>query len=68
MNNSSSDTINKSQILNWLYLTDRNVSVTQLGKLIEEKTGGEFSLVRNKSVNGDYGDAAGDQHFKEECA
>jgi hypothetical protein len=53
MNNQTNDTINKSQILNWLYLTDRNVSVIELGQLIEDKRGGKFSLVRNNGVSGD---------------
>ena len=34
-------TIPKNTILNWLYATDRHVSLSKLGSWLEEQTGGK---------------------------
>lgn len=39
-------TLAKNQILNWLFLTDRNVSIDKLGKWLESATNGEYKIVR----------------------
>ena len=49
MNNLPNNTINKSLLLNWLYMAKRDVEITELGNWIEAKTEGEYRLVR-KSV------------------
>jgi len=46
MNNDSRNTINKSILLNWLYLTNRDVSLEALCKFIEDKTNGRYVLVK----------------------
>lgn len=40
------DTINKSILLNWLYSADKELSITELGKWIEAKTDGKYTLVK----------------------
>ena len=40
-------TIQKNKILNWLYSTDRHVSIEKLGSWLENNTGGQYKLVRN---------------------
>ena len=49
MNNLTNDTINKSLLLNWLYMAKRDVELAELGNWIEAKTEGEYRLVRNSS-------------------
>ena len=39
-------TINKSMLINWLASGDEEISVTELGMLIESKTNGKYSLVK----------------------
>ena len=39
-------TINKSMLINWLISSDEEISVIELGKLIEAKTNGKYSLVK----------------------
>ena len=46
MNNKDS-TIPKNLLLNWLYSTERNVSLDKLGKWLENNTGGQYKLVKN---------------------
>lgn len=36
----------KNKILNWLFLTDRQVSIEKLGKWLESATNGEYKIVR----------------------
>ena len=50
MNNLTHDTINKSLLLNWLYMAKRDVELAELGNWIEAKTEGEYRLVKNSSV------------------
>ena len=40
------DTINKSILLNWLYSADKELPVSELGKWIEARTGGKYTLVK----------------------
>jgi len=42
------DTINKSILLNWLYSADRERPVSELGKWIEARTGGKYTLVKKE--------------------
>lgn len=44
-------TINKSLLLNWLYLSQRNISLTELGNWIEAKTDGEYKLVKRTTMS-----------------
>lgn len=46
MNNLPNNTINKSLLLNWLYMAKRDVELTELGNWIETKTEGEYRLVK----------------------
>jgi hypothetical protein len=34
-------------LLNWLYSSDRNVSLDKLGKWLENNTSGQYKLVKN---------------------
>ena len=43
------DTIPKNKILNWLYSTDRHVSIEKLGSWIENNTDGQYKLVKNNT-------------------
>ena len=49
MNNLTHDTINKSLLLNWLYMAKRDVELKELGNWIEAKTEGEYRLIRKFS-------------------
>ena len=42
-------TIPKNKILNWLYSTDRHVSLEKLGSWIENNTDGKYKLVKNNT-------------------
>lgn len=42
----SEGTLPKNEILNWLFLTDRQVSIEKLGKWLETATSGEYKIVR----------------------
>jgi hypothetical protein len=42
------DTINKSLLLNWLYLADKNLPVEELNKWLTAKTGGRYTIVRTE--------------------
>jgi len=44
MNTQKKVTLNKSLLLNWLYLTNKEVSLEELSRFIEEKTNGEYSI------------------------
>ena len=46
------NTIPKNKILNWLYSTDRHVSIEKLGSWLENNTDGQYKLVRN-NINKD---------------
>jgi hypothetical protein len=43
--NNKDFTIPKNIILNWLYATDKHVSLVKLGKWLELNTGGKYKLV-----------------------
>jgi len=43
------DTINKQILLNWLYSSPKDLPVVELGKWIEVKTNGKYSLLNNES-------------------
>ena len=43
------NTIPKNKILNWLYSTDRHVSIEKLGSWIENNTDGQYKLVKNNT-------------------
>ena len=45
-------TIQKNKILNWLYSTDRHVSIEKLGSWLENNTDGQYKLVKN-NINKD---------------
>ena len=42
------DTINKSILLNWLYSADKELPLSELGKWIEARTGGKYTLVKKE--------------------
>ena len=42
------DTINKSTLLNWLYSADKELSIIELGRWIEARTGGRYTLVKKE--------------------
>ena len=42
------DTINKSILLNWLYSADKELSIIELGRWIEPRTGGRYTLVKKE--------------------
>ena len=46
MNYTIPNTINKSLLLNWLYMAKRDVPLAELGNWIEAKTEGEYRLVK----------------------
>lgn len=46
------NTIPKNQILNWLYSTERHVSIEKLGLWLENNTDGQYKIVRN-NINKD---------------
>jgi hypothetical protein len=50
MQNDKEDTINKSLLLNWLYSSDKDLPLEELGKWIAAKTDGKYSLVKNSNV------------------
>ena len=39
-------TLAKNEILNWLFLTDRQVSIDKLGQWLESVTNGEYKIVK----------------------
>jgi len=45
-NNLPQGTLAKNEILNWLFLTDRQVSIEKLGQWLEDVTGGEYKIVK----------------------
>ena len=45
---SKQDTINKSVLLNWLYSADKDVPIEELGRWIEARTNGLYTLVKTK--------------------
>lgn len=42
------DTIHKSILLNWLYFADKELSVSELGRWIEARTDGKYTLVKKE--------------------
>ena len=42
------DTIHKSILLNWLYSADKELSVSELGRWIEARTGGKYILIQKE--------------------
>lgn len=40
------DTINKSLLLNWLYMAPKDISLKELGQLIASKTEGKYRLIK----------------------
>ncbi len=42
------DTINKSILLNWLYSADKELPLSELGKWIEARTQGKYTLVKKE--------------------
>ena len=44
-------TIPKNHILNWLYSTDRHVSLEKLGSWLEDNTDGQYKIVRKNTGN-----------------
>ena len=44
------DTINKSILLNWLYSADKELSIIELGRWIEARTGGRYTLVKKEQT------------------
>jgi len=42
------DTINKSILLNWRYSADKELSIIELGRWIEARTGGRYTLVKKE--------------------
>ena len=45
------DTINKSILLNWLYSADKELTLSELGKCIEARTGGKYTLIKKEQEN-----------------
>ena len=44
------DTLNKSILLNWLYSADKDLSIVELGKWIEARTQGKYTLVKKEQT------------------
>ena len=44
------DTINKSILLNWLYSADKELSISELGRWIEARTDGKYTLVKKEQT------------------
>ena len=44
------DTINKSTLLNWLYFADKELPLSELGKWIEARTDGKYTLVKKEQT------------------
>ena len=42
------DIINKSILLNWLYSADKELALVELGKWIEARTQGKYTLVKKE--------------------
>jgi len=42
------DTINKSILLNWLYSADKELSISELGRWVEARTGGKYILIQKE--------------------
>ena len=42
------DTINKSILLNCLYSADKELSISELGRWIEARTGGKYILIQKE--------------------
>ena len=42
------DTINKSILLNWLYSADKELSIIELGRWIEARTGVKYILIQKE--------------------
>jgi hypothetical protein len=49
----NTNTIPKHSILNWLYSTDRQVSLDKLAVWLEENTRGQYKLVRVPEIFND---------------
>ena len=45
------DTINKSILLNWLYSADKELTLSELGKWIEARTGSKYTLIKKEQEN-----------------
>ena len=45
------DTINKSILFNWLYSADKELLLSELGKWIEARTGGKYTLIKKEQEN-----------------
>lgn len=43
------DTINKSILLNWLYSADKDLPILELGKWIEARTDGKYTLIKKRT-------------------
>ena len=46
----SKDTINKSVLLNWLYLAGEEVSIDEIGRLIQARTNGKYIIVNSDEL------------------
>ena len=46
------DTINKSILLNWLYSADKDLPILELGKWIEARTDGKYTLIKKEQETG----------------
>lgn len=44
----NNDTINKEILLNWLYTADKELSIELLGKWINAKTKGRYTIVKKE--------------------
>ena len=44
------DTINKSILLNWLYSADKELPLSELGKWIEARTDGKYTIVKKEQT------------------
>ena len=47
------DTINKSILLNCLYSADKELPIVELGKWIEARTGGKYTLIQKEQETDD---------------
>ena len=50
MNSQQLRTLKKSLLLNWLYLTDKEVSIEKLGEFITQKTDGQYRITKNQQT------------------
>jgi hypothetical protein len=44
------DTINKSLLLNWLYVSDKNLQIEELKRWLEGNTSGRYTIIKKDAA------------------